>query len=69
MRSLLLALRLALVASVAVAQDWGNLATISTTMGVGGNRLCVGEASRRDIGCPAYAPTRRKTAFAFLHGC
>ncbi len=42
--------------STARAQDWGGLAVISSTMGVNANRLCVGEASRGDIGCPSYAP-------------
>ncbi|WP_147377524.1 hypothetical protein [Mesorhizobium jarvisii] len=48
-----------LTASSAVvrAQDWGVVANISATMGVTGNRLCYGEASRGDIGCPADAPT------------
>ena len=39
------------------ADDWGQLATISSTMGVQANHLCLGEASRGDIGCPSYAPT------------
>ncbi|MCP5405405.1 MAG: tail fiber domain-containing protein [Pseudomonadaceae bacterium] len=40
------------------AQDWGGLATISSTMGVNANRLCIGEGLRTtDIGCPTYAPT------------
>lgn len=56
MRPLLLAMLFGLVAGVAVAADWGKIATISTTMGVSGSRLCLGEASRGDIGCPAYAP-------------
>lgn len=38
------------------AADWGQLATISSTLGVNANRLCVGEGLRSDIGCPAYAP-------------
>ena len=38
------------------AADWGQLATISSTLGVNANRLCVGEGTRSDIGCPAYAP-------------
>jgi hypothetical protein len=57
MRSLLLAGLLALMASAAIAQDWGKLATVSSSMGVSGSRLCLGEASRGDIGCPAYAPS------------
>jgi hypothetical protein len=56
MRSILLAALLVLVAGAAVAQDWGKIATISSTLGVSGSRVCIGEASRGDIGCPAYAP-------------
>ncbi len=52
---------LALFSSVpvfpAIGDDWGALATVSSTMGVSGGRLCIGEASRGDIGCPAYAPS------------
>ncbi len=39
------------------AQEWGEIANISSTMGVNANRICVGEGSRGDIGCPTYAPT------------
>jgi hypothetical protein len=56
-RSLTLAVVFGLVASTAVAADWGKLATISNTMGVSASRLCLGEGSRGDIGCPAYAPS------------
>lgn len=38
------------------SQNWGELAQISSTLGVQPNRLCIGEASRCDIGCPTYAP-------------
>jgi len=48
-------------AATSHAQDWGQLATISSTMGVQGGRLCLGEASRGDIGCPAYAPSVSST--------
>lgn len=42
----------------AVAQDWGNFAMISSSLGVNANRVCVGEGLRAsDIGCPTYAPT------------
>lgn len=44
-------------ASTSPAQDWGTMPTISSTMGVQANRLCLGEASRGDIGCPSYAPS------------
>ncbi|OPH84357.1 hypothetical protein [Nitrobacter vulgaris] len=58
MRAVLLGLMLALLASVAVAQDWGNIAVISSTLGNNTNRLCIGEHSRAgDIGCPTYAPS------------
>lgn len=40
----------------ATSQDWGSIATVSTTMGSNANRVCVGEASRGDIGCPTTAP-------------
>lgn len=39
------------------AQDWGQVATISSTMGVNTGRLCTGEGTRSDIGCPTYAPS------------
>jgi hypothetical protein len=57
-RSIVLAVVLGLMASAAVAQDWGNMAVISSTMGNHSSRLCVGDNSRPgDIGCPAYAPS------------
>ena len=56
-RPILLALLLTLTAGVAVAQDWGKVATVSSTMGISANQLCLGEGSRGDIGCPAYAPS------------
>jgi len=45
-----------LVAASTWAQDWGAVANVSATMGVSGHRLCYGETSRGDIGCPADAP-------------
>ncbi|MGY3484415.1 hypothetical protein ACVW1C_002298 [Bradyrhizobium sp. USDA 4011] len=58
MRSVLLGCLLASVAGVAVAQDWGNIAVISATLGNNSNRLCIGDHSRSgDIGCPTYAPS------------
>jgi hypothetical protein len=45
-----------LAAASASAQDW-TPATISSTLGVNANRLCLGEGFRApDIGCPTYAP-------------
>jgi len=41
----------------AQSYDWGGMAIISSTMGVTANRLCVGEGTRGDVGCPAWAPT------------
>jgi hypothetical protein len=41
-----------------MAQDWGNVAVVSTTMGDNAGRLCVGDGSRAsDLGCPLYAPS------------
>lgn len=54
--SAVLLLCLVSLPGVVVAQNWGAFATISTSMGVQPGRLCVGEASRGDVGCPAYAP-------------
>ncbi len=45
------------VPGLAVAQTWGTVANISDTMGVNTGRVCLGEASRQDIGCPTYAPS------------
>jgi hypothetical protein len=57
-RSIVLAVVLCLMAGSAVAQDWGNMAVISSTMGNHRSRLCVGDSSRPgDIGCPVYAPS------------
>lgn len=57
--SLVLALVLALSTSDCLnAQDWGTVATISTTLGINANRFCIGEGLRvGDIGCPSYAPS------------
>lgn len=54
----LLGLGLAVLPQAAGAQDWqfSTLANISATMGVNAGRLCLGEGSRQDIGCPTYAP-------------
>jgi hypothetical protein len=57
MRSLTLGVVFRLVARTAVAADWGKLATISNSMSGSASRLCLGEGSRGDIGCPAYAPS------------
>jgi hypothetical protein len=47
----------ALLASNADAQTWSDFATISSTMGINGGYLCLGESTRGDIGCPTYAPS------------
>ena len=54
----LLGLGLAVLPSAAGAQDWqfSTLANVSATMGINDGRLCLGEGSRQDIGCPTYAP-------------
>lgn len=57
------------ISQTADADDWGALATISSTMGVNEGRLCIGEASRGDIGCPSYAPTVSSTGnFGLTNG-
>lgn len=53
----LVALMIFTVIAGPYAQDWGLFATISSTMGTNANRMCIGEASRGDIGCPTYAPS------------
>ena len=56
--AVLLALALVVGSAVAWAQDWGNFALISNTLGVNANRICIGEGVRpTDIGCPVYTPT------------
>ncbi|MGU9982483.1 hypothetical protein ACJ4V0_20810 [Phreatobacter sp. HK31-P] len=54
----LLGLGWAVLPSAPEAQDWNfsTVANISATMGVSDGRLCLGEASRQDLGCPTYAP-------------
>lgn len=46
-----------MAAAPARADDWGALATISSTLGANAGRLCMAEGSRGDIGCPTYAPS------------
>jgi len=46
-----------LAAPYAQTPSFATLATISSSLGVNADRLCVGEASRQDIGCPSYAPS------------
>jgi len=54
----LVAALLAMPVGPAVANDWGDFAMISSTLGVQANRLCIGEGLRvGDIGCPSYAPS------------
>ena len=52
--------RLLVVATMVLAAASASatgLATISSTLGVNANRLCLGEGPRAsDIGCPSYAP-------------
>ncbi len=52
-----LLLPLMLFAIPVQAQTWGAFATISETLGVSDSRICIGEASRGDMGCPSFAPT------------
>jgi len=43
------------------ANNWGEMAMISETLGVFDSRICIGEASRGDLGCPTYSPTISST--------
>lgn len=52
----LFALTAILAVPVAWADDWGDVAVVSRTLGVKADRLCLGEGTRHDIGCPDYAP-------------
>ncbi|PIZ30939.1 MAG: hypothetical protein COY40_03365 [Alphaproteobacteria bacterium CG_4_10_14_0_8_um_filter_53_9] len=57
MKMLLAVAVLALVGRTAVAvEEWGTFAIISDTIGVTADRLCMGEATRGELGCPSYAP-------------
>lgn len=58
------ALLLAVIALVGLAgapaaqtNEYAFVATISDTLGVNTGRLCLGDATRGDIGCPTYAPS------------
>ncbi len=37
------------------------MAMVSETMGVFDSRICIGEASDGDLGCPTYSPTISST--------
>lgn len=52
----LFALAAVLAVPVAWGDDWGDVAVVSRTLGVQADRLCLGEGTRHDIGCPDYAP-------------
>lgn len=56
MRRIVLTLLFALGASAAHAEQWDNLAIISSTLGNTANQLCIG-LTLGEIGCPTYAPT------------
>ena len=43
------------------ANNWGEMAMVSATMGISDSRICIGEGSRGDLGCPSYAPTISST--------
>lgn len=44
-------------ATAAHGDDWGEFANVSATLGINGSRVCVGEGTRGDLGCPTYAPS------------
>ncbi|MCA1438032.1 hypothetical protein I6F33_34525 [Bradyrhizobium sp. BRP20] len=53
MRVVVPALLLALWGANAVAQDWGNMAVISSTLGNNTNRLCIGDHARSSLSMSA----------------
>lgn len=55
---LLAALALVGLAGAPLGQtfEFSTVANVSATMGVNDGRICIGEESRQDIGCPTYAP-------------
>jgi len=48
---------LGLAGAPAAQNEYAFVATISDTLGVNTDRLCLGDATRGDIGCPTYAPS------------
>ncbi|MER9177776.1 hypothetical protein NKH72_30165 [Mesorhizobium sp. M0955] len=56
LRAWLMVAVLTAASAVVQAQDWGQFPNVSATMGINDGRVCVGEASRGDLGCPTYAP-------------
>ena len=46
-----------LIPASSFAQQWSEYAFISSTLGVSDSRICIGEASRGELGCPSFAPT------------
>ncbi len=38
------------------ANNWGEIAIVAESMGVSDGRICIGDGTRGDIGCPANAP-------------
>lgn len=50
------------------ANDWGQFAFVSSTMGINDGRLCIGEGTRGDIGCPTYAPRVDNTGLLLTGG-
>lgn len=39
------------------ANNWGEIAIVAESMGVSDSRICIGDGTRGDIGCPGFAPT------------
>ncbi|SOC89927.1 hypothetical protein SAMN05421890_4916 [Ensifer adhaerens] len=55
-------------AAPAARAEWAPFAYVSATMGVSDSRICIGEASRGEIGCPSYSPTVSPTGTLNLTG-
>ncbi|MBR1164630.1 hypothetical protein [Bradyrhizobium elkanii] len=52
MRGFLSTLLFSLIVNTGVAQDWGNMAAISSTLGSNTGRLYIGDHAPGHIGCP-----------------
>lgn len=50
-------LTLPIAIPTAHANNWGEIAIVAESMGVSDSRICIGDGTRGDIGCPSYTPT------------
>lgn len=48
------------------ADEWGDIAIVSSTLGVNSGSMCIGEGTRGELGCPTYAPFVSSTGLVGL---